>query len=67
MFNEALNKAMEEKNRQVQELQDQLAVVTTNSEKTNGCQRLVIFMLSKLDLLFSFFKVLRFLTEDTLL
>jgi len=39
MFNEALNKAMEEKNRQVQELQDQLAVVTTHSEKTNGCQR----------------------------
>merc|ERR1712062_415334 len=39
MFNEALNKAMEEKNRQVQELQDQLAVAATNSEKTNGCQR----------------------------
>ena len=45
MFNEALNKAMEEKNRQVQELQDQLAVVTTNSEKTNGCQRSDFFPL----------------------
>merc|ERR1719225_742490 len=38
MFNEALNKAMEEKNRQVQELQDKLTLLANNSaDKNNIC------------------------------
>ena len=40
MFNEALNKAMEEKNRQVQDLQDKLTLLANNSaDKNNICER----------------------------
>ena len=37
MFNEALNKAMDEKNRQLKELQEKLSIAN-NSEKNNGCK-----------------------------
>ena len=37
MFNEALNKAMDEKNRQLKELQEKLSI-SNNSEKNNGCK-----------------------------
>ena len=39
MFNEALNKAMEEKNRQVQELQDKLTLANNSADKNNICER----------------------------
>ena len=38
LFNEALNKAMEEKNRQLQEMQEKLSI-SNGLEKTNGSQR----------------------------
>ena len=51
MFNEALNKAMEEKNRQVQELQDKLTLANNSADKNNICERFDFTFISRILLL----------------